>query len=179
MAQAQGFEGAQLHYAFVTFDNAERFAQLLSSGDRAGAAAIYPLPAVGLTALAGPLTTLLLIAIATVVIVRRRAGLALTAFCAGLALTAGLRAWVGIYYILMVRPKFPDARPNFDEINAARAFDIPVDWIVWPATLVTAVCAITAMVYLKPHRWLKVAGAIAASVLAIFVWATIGRFILP
>ncbi len=57
---------------------------------------------------------------------------AVAAFLSGLALMAGVRSFTGVYYLLAVRPRYPGARPFFDEMNVARALDVSVDWIAWP-----------------------------------------------
>jgi hypothetical protein len=79
---------------------------------------------------------------------------AIAALLAGLALMAGVRSFTGVYYVLFVGPKYPDARPFFDEINIARALDIPVDWIARSSTALTVLAWIAVVPKLAPDRWL-------------------------
>jgi hypothetical protein len=80
---------------------------------------------------------------------------------------------------LLVRPKYPDARPFFDEINIARAFDIPVDWIAWSSSALVVVAWIVVVPRLTPDRWLKIPAVVVGPILGIILWAQIGPFILP
>jgi hypothetical protein len=178
-AVTAGFPDAKLSYASVSYRNAELFWQTLASGDRAAAAAIYPLRDAGIMAAAGPAVTALLILASVWILTVSRTTNAMAAFCAGLALMAGVRSLTGVYYILQVRPNYPGARPFFDEINAARAFDIPVDWIVWPSAALVALAWIMVVPRLTPDRWTKLAAAVAGPILGILIYAQVGPFILP
>lgn len=178
-AVALGFEGVRLSFASISYTNSEAFWQALASGDRAAAAAIHPIHDAGIVAAAGPAVTAVLMAISIWVIATSRPASANAAFCAGLALMAGARSLTGVYYILHVRPNYSDARPFFDEINAARAFDIPVDWIVWPSAALVVLAWIFVVPRLVPNRWVKLAAAVLGPVLGILIWAQTGPFILP
>jgi hypothetical protein len=179
-AGALGFPGLKMSYASITFANSELFWQTLASGNRAGASTLFPIEHAGIVAIAGPAVTLGLVLSSAVILALTRPTVEwVVAFYAGMALTAGIRAFTGVSYILMVRPYYPGARPFFDEINAARAFDIPVDWIVWPSVAIVVLAWIVVIPNLTPHRWTKLALAIAAPVLGIVIWAQIGPFIWP
>jgi hypothetical protein len=178
-ALALGFQDLKLSFASISYRDAERFWQLLAGGDRAAAAAIYPLASAGIVAVAGPAITLALILMSAWILAVGRPSNWFAAFCAGMALMAGVRALTGVYYIVQVRPNFPGARPFFDEMNVARAFDIPVDWIVWPSLAVVVLAWLLVIPNLAPHRWTKLALAIVAPVLGILIWAQIGPFIWP
>ena len=78
-----------------------------------------------------------------------------------------------------VRPSFADARPFFDEINAARAFGTDVDWIVWSVIACTVVSWILTLPRLRPHWWLKISIALMAPILGILAWSQVGPVILP
>lgn len=179
VAVMAGFPDPKLSFAYVSYKNSDLFWQTLASGDRTAAARIFPLWHAGVLAAMGPAVTAALILLSVWVLATARPVNAVAAFFAGLALTAGARSFTGVYYILQVRPSFPGARPFFDEINAARAFDIPVDWIVWPSVALVALAWIVVVPRLTPDRWLKLAMAIIGPVLGILIWAQIGPFILP
>ena len=179
VAAALGFSDAKLSFASVSYHDSERFWQTLAGGDRQAAEAIYPLQRAGLLAAAGPAVTALLIVSSTLILSTRRATDVVAAFLAGLALMAGVRSFTSVYDILLVRPKYPDARPFFDEINIARAFDIPVDWIAWPTTALVVFAWIVVALRLTPDRWLKISAAVVGPILGILLWAQIGPLILP
>jgi hypothetical protein len=178
-AIAFGFPDTTLSYASINYRNGELFWQTLSNGERGAAAVIYPLHQAGIVAALGPAVTAILILGSLWVLTSARAEGAIAAFCAGLALIAGVRVLAGVYYILEVRPNVPDAKPFFDEINMARAFDIPVDWIVWPSAALVAMAWIVVVSRLTPDRWIKLAAAVAGPVLGILIWSQVGPFILP
>jgi hypothetical protein len=178
-AVARGIPGVTLHFASISYPDADRFWQTLAAGDRASAAAMYSLTDAGATALAGPVVTVVLsLACAIVLAVSRPADL-VAAFCAATALTAGARSYVGVSYLLRVRPTHPDARPFFDEINAARAFGTEVDWIVWSVVACIVVSWILTLPRLRPNWWLKTPIAIVAPLLGILAWTQVGPLFLP
>lgn len=179
VAAVSGFPDAKFSFASVSYRDSERFWQTLAGGERMAADAIYPIHRAGLLAAAGPAVTALLIISSVLILATRKPSDAVAAFLAGLALMAGVRSFTGVYYVLIVRPKYPDARPFFDEINIARAFDIPVDWIAWPSAGLVVVAWIFVVPKLTPHRWLKIPAVVVGPILGILVWATIGPFILP
>ena len=111
------FPDAKLSFASVSYQDSERFWQKLAGGERLAAEAIYPLHRAGLLAAAGPAVTALLIVSSVVILSTRTPADAIAAFLAGLALMAGVRSFTGVYYVLFVRPKYPYARPFFDEIG--------------------------------------------------------------
>ncbi len=82
---------------------------------------------------------------------------------------AGVRSFTGVYYVLYVRPKYPNARPFFDEINIARAFDIPVDWIAWPSLALVVLAWIIVVPRLTPDRGLKISAAVVGPILGILL----------
>ena len=178
-AMTFGFPETKLSYASVSYRDAEVFWQTLAGGDRAAAAAIYTLRDAGIVAAAGPAVTAFLIVLSIWVLASGRPGNLIAPFFAGLALMAGVRSLTGIYYILQVRPNYPDARPFFDEMNVARAFDIPVDWIVWPSAGLVLIAWIVVVPKLTPNRGLKLAAAVIGPILGILIYAQIGPFILP
>lgn len=178
-AVAFGFPEAKLSYSAVSYRSQDLFWQALATGDRAAAAAIYPLHQGGIMAAAGPAVTLILIVVSMWMLSTRRLGNALAAFFAGLALMAGVRASMGVYYVVYARENVSSERLFFDEINAARAFDIPVDWIIWPSVAVVALAWIVVIPKLTPHRWTKLVLAVAAPVLGIIIWSQAGPFVLP
>lgn len=178
-ALAFGFDGLKLSYASITYDGADQFWHTLSQGYRAAANDILPVHQMGLVAAAGPAMTALLIVVSVRVLTATRPSNAIAAFFAGLALTAGARSLTSIYYIVQVRPNYPGARPFFDEINAARAFDIPVDWIAWPSAALVLLAWVLVVPRLTPDRWLKLSAAIIGPVLGILIYAQIGPFIAP
>jgi hypothetical protein len=102
----------------------------------------------------------------------------LAAFLAGLALMAGVRSFTGIYYVIAVAHYYPNARPFFDEINIARAFDVTADWIAWPSVLVILLSWIIVVPRLTPDRWLKLPAVIMGPIIGIFLWDQIGPIIL-
>lgn len=179
VAAVSGFPEVKLSFASVSYQNSERFWQLLASGDRMAADAIYPLQRAGLMAAAGPAVTALLIVSSVLILSTRKPSNPVAAFLAGLALMAGVRSFTGVYYVLFVRPKYPDARPFFDEINIARAFDIPVDWIAWSSSGLVVFAWIMVVPKLAPDRWLKLPAVVIGPVLGILLWAQIGPYIMP
>lgn len=178
-ANAFGFPGAALSYSSVSYQNQNLFWQALANGDREAAAAIYPLHQGGIMAAAGPTVTLMLIVLSVWVLTALRLGNVLTAFFAGLALMSGVRVLMGVYYVAYARANVPGARPFFDEINFARAFDIPVDWIVWPSVALIALAWIVVIPRLTPDRWLKVSAAVIGPLAGVVIYDQIGPFILP
>ncbi len=174
-----GFPDAKLSFASVSYRDSDVFLQTLASGDRPAADAIYPLQRAGLLFAAGPTITAVLVLGSALVLALLRPGHAVAGFLAGWALMAGVRSFTGLYYVLFVRPKYPNARPFFDEINVARAFDIPVDWIAWPSSLLVVAAWIIVVPKLGPDRWLKIPAAVVGPVLGILLWAKIGPFLLP
>lgn len=179
VAAFYGFPEAKLSFASVSYHDSERFWQTLSDGERPAAEAIYPLQNAGLLAAAGPAVTALLIVSSVLLLSTRKPTDAVAAFLAGFALMAGVRSFTGVYYVLYVRPNYPNARPNFDEINIARAFDIPVDWIAWSSSALVVLAWIVVIPRLTPDRWLKIPAVVVGTILGIFLWAQIGPFVLP
>jgi hypothetical protein len=179
VAVVSGFPDAKLSFASVSYRDGERFWQTLAGGDRPAAASIYPLQRAGLMAAAGPAVTALLIVSSVLILATRTVTDVVGGFLAGLALIAGVRSFTGVYYVLFVRPKYPDARPFFDEINISRAFDIPVDWIAWSSSALVVFAWIIVIPKLTPNRWLKIPAAVVGPVLGILLWSQIGPFILP
>lgn len=179
VALASGFPDTRMSFASASYQNSQNFWQTLASGERETAATIYPLHLAGLVAAAGPAVTAFLMLLSVAVLFFAKPADFLAAFLAGLALMAGVRSFTGIYYILAVRPYYPNARPFFDEINIARAFDIPVDWIAWPSVLVILLSWVIVVPRLTPDRWLKLPATIVGPIIGIFLWAQIGPFILP
>jgi hypothetical protein len=178
-ALAFGFPDVALHFSSVSYANSEEFSNTLAAGDRAGAAAMYPLAHAGATAFAGPVVTTVLSMICAFVLAFSRPASVIAAFCAAMALTAGIRSWVGVSYMFWVRPSFPEARPFFDEINAARAFDVAVDWIVWSVIVCTVFSWILVLPRLRPYWWLKTPIVLIAPILGILVWSQVGPLVLP
>jgi hypothetical protein len=178
-AVALGLPDVRLHFSSVSYANSEEFWQTLAAGDRAAAAAIHPLAYAAATALAGPVVTALLSLACAFVLAVSRPAEVVAAFCSAMALTAGIRSSVSVYYMFWVRPTFPDARPSFDEIDAARAFDIQIDWIVWPTLACIAVSWILTLPRLRPNWWLKAPIALVTPVLGIALWSQVGPFVLP
>jgi hypothetical protein len=133
----------------------------------------------GIVAAAGPAVTAILIGVSVWILAAARPVGAIAAFLAGLALMAGARSLTGIYYIVHVRPNYPDARPFFDEINVARAFDIPVDWIAWPSAGLVVMAWLIVVPRLTPYPWVKLAAAVIGPTLGLIFWGQIGPFILP
>lgn len=180
-AYAFGFPGVQLHSTSISYDGSTRLWALLSAGDRAAAAALFPLWQVGVVALAGPLVTLGLTLGSAVLLRRRSPSRPLPqiwrACLAGWALMASVRGLTSVYYVLVVRPQYPDARPNFDEINAARALDAPVDWLVWPTLLVILLSWALAVPTLRPF-WPMLPAALMGPVLGVLLWAVVGPWLL-
>ncbi len=179
VAAASGFPDAKLSFASVSYHDSERFWQTLAGGERLAAEAIYPLQRAGLLAAAGPAVTALLIVSSVLILSTRKTTDAVAAFLAGLALMAGVRSFTGVYYVLFVRPKYPDAQPFFDEINIARAFDISVDWIAWSSCALVVFAWIVVVPRLTPDRWLKIPATVLGPIVGILLWAQIGPFILP
>lgn len=179
VAVASGFPETRMSFASASYQNSQQFWQTLASGDRESASVIYPLHLAGYVAVAGPAVTAILILASIGILLFAKPNNFIAGFLAGLALMAGVRSLTGIYYILVVRPAYPNARPFFDEINIARAFDIPVDWIVWPSVLLVLIAWIAVIPKLTPHRWLKLLAAILGPIIGILIWAQIGPFIMP
>lgn len=179
VAVACGFPETRMSFASASYQNSQQFWQTLASGDRESAAAIYPLHHAGYVAAAGPAVTALLILGSVAILFFAKPNDFIAAFLCGLALMAGVRSVTGIYYILAVRPNYPDARPFFDEINIARALDLTVDWIAWPSVLLVLIAWIVVVPKLTPDRWLKLPAAIIGPIIGILIWAQIGPFILP
>jgi hypothetical protein len=176
-ASQLGFPGTTMHSASISYARSDEFWSLLASGNREAAAAIYPLREAGLVALAGPAATLLLSVAAALALRARAMHGFVAAVLAGLALMAGVRALTGVYYILHVRPTYPGARPFFDEINTARAFDIPVDMIVWPSVAVLLLCWVLVLPRLRPGLLVKLPASLLGPVLGIAAWAFVGPMI--
>jgi hypothetical protein len=179
VALASGFPESRMSFASASYKNSQKFWQTLASGKRDSAATIYPLPLAGLVAAAGPVVTAILIVLSVGILIFAKPPNFLAAFLAGLALIAGVRSFTGIYYIFAVRPQYPNARPFFDEINIARAYNVPVDWIAWPSLILIIIAWILVVPRLTPDRWLKLPAAIVGPIIGIFLWAQIGPFILP
>ena len=179
VAAVSGFPDTRLSFASVSYLDNERFWQTLAGGERQAANAIYPLDRAGLVAAAGPAVTALLIIGSALILSTSRPPDWVAAFLAGLALMAGVRSFTGVYYVLFVRPKYPDARPFFDEINVARAFEMPVDWIAWVSSGLVVLAWIVVVPKLTPDRWLKIPAVVAGPILGILLWAKLGPFILP
>ncbi len=179
VAVLSGFPDARLSFASASYRHSEQFWQTLASGDRAAAEAIYPLNLAGFVSVAGPAVTALLIVLSVLLLITTKPPSFVAAFLAGLALMAGVRSFTGIYYILAVRPKYPDARPFFDEMNVARAFDIQVDWIAWPSAALVVLAWIVVVPRLTPDRWIKLVAAVVGPIVGILMWAELGPFVLP
>jgi hypothetical protein len=178
-ALSSGFPDSRISFASASYQNSQNFWQALASGERETAATIYPLHLAGLVAAAGPAVTAFLMLLSVAILFFAKPADFLAAFLAGLALMAGVRSFTGIYYVIAVRPYYPNARPFFDEINIARAFDVPVDWIAWPSVLVILLSWIIVVPRLTPDRWLKLPAVIMGPIIGIFLWAQIGPFIMP
>jgi hypothetical protein len=179
VAVVSGFPDAKLSFASVSYRDSERFWQALASGDRQAAETIYPVRRAGILAAAGPAVTALLIVGSVWILVKRKVPDAVAAVHAGLALMAGVRSFTGVYYILFVRPKVPSARPFFDEINIARAWDIPVDWIAWPSAALVVVAWVFVVPKLRPDVWLKLPAVVFGPILGILLWAQVGPMVMP
>lgn len=179
VAIACGFPETRMSFASASYQNSQQFWQTLAGGDRESAAAIYPLHLAGYVAAAGPVVTAMLILASFGILFWAKPNNFIAGFLAGLALMAGVRSVTGIYYILAVRPYYPDARPFFDEINIARAFNLPVDWIAWPSVLLVLIAWIIVIPKLTPDRWLKLPAAIIGPIIGILIWAQIGPFVMP
>lgn len=179
VALASGFPESRMSFASASYKDSQKFWQTLASGERDSAATIYPLHLAGFVAAAGPAVTAILIVLSVGILIFAKPVNFLAAFLAGLALMAGARSFTGIYYIFAVRPYYPNARPFFDEINMARALDVPVDWIAWPSLILMIIAWILVVPRLTPDRWLKLPAAIVGPIIGIFLWAQIGPFILP
>lgn len=179
VAVASGFPEPRMSFASSSYQNSQQFWQTLASGDRESAAAIYPLQLAGYVAIAGPAVTAILILVSAGILFFTKPNNFIAGFLAGLALMAGVRSVTGIYYILAVRPYYPDARPFFDEINIARAFNLSVDWIAWLSVLLVLIAWIIVVPKLTPDRWLKLPAAIIGPIIGILIWAQIGPFVMP
>jgi hypothetical protein len=177
-AVAFDFPSVTMNYASINYAQSREFWAEMQQGDRAGAATIHPLHQVGIVSIIGPLLTLFL-SLGGAMMLRVKA---LTDFVAsllaGFALMAGVRSLTGVYYIIYVRPNYPGAWPYFDEINAARAFGIPVDFLVWPMVSGFVLSWLLAIPKLWPHLAIKLPAAIVGPVLGIAVWAVVGPFLL-
>lgn len=176
-ASQLGVPGTTMHSASISYARSEEFWSLIAAGNREAAAAIYPLRDAGLVAIAGPAATLLLSLVAALVLRASAIQGFAAAVLAGLALMAGVRALTGVYFILHVRPTYPGARPFFDEINAARAFDIPVDMIVWPSVAVLLLCWLLVIPRLRPELLVKLPATLVGPLLGIAAWAFVGPLI--
>jgi hypothetical protein len=179
IAVISGVPQARLSFASASYQNSEEFWQILANGDRVTAASIYSIHLAGWISAAGPAVTAFLIATSVGLLYATKPANAIAAFLSGLALMAGVRSFTGIYYVLYVRPNYPGARPFFDEINIARAFDVPVDWIVWPSTALVILAWTIVVPRLTPDRGWKLAATVAGPILGILIWAQVGPFILP
>lgn len=179
VAVACRFPECRINFASVSYQNSQLFWQTLAAGDRESAANIYPIHLAGWVAAAGPAVTALLILISTGILYFAKPHSFLAAFLAGMALMAGVRSITGIYYILAVRPYYPDARPFFDEINVARAFELSVDWIAWPSVILVLLAWVFIVPKLTPDRWLKLTAAILGPILGIAMWSQIGPVLMP
>lgn len=179
VAMSCGFPETRMSFASASYQNSQQFWQALAGGDRKSAAAIYPLHQAGYVAAAGPAVTAMLILAGVGTFFWAKPSNFMGGFLAGFALMAGVRSVTSIYYILAVRPYYPDARPFFDEINIARAFEMPVDWIAWPSVLLVLIAWIVVVPKLTPDRWLKLPAAIIGPIIGILIWAQIGPFVMP
>lgn len=177
-ATAFGLPGVSMNYASINIAGAEEFWSRMAAGNRAGAAEIAPLHQIGIVTILGPLSTVVL-SLAAALLLRAKpdAGLA-SALLAGLALTAGVRSLTGLFYIVHVRSSVPDASPNFDEFNAARAFNVPVDFVVWPMVLGLVLCWLIALPHLRPHLAVKLPAVLIGTAVGIAIWFITGPLLL-
>ncbi len=177
-ATAFGLPGVVLNHAWISIAGEAEFWSRMAAGNRAGAAEIAPLNQIGIVSIVGPLSTVVL-SLAAALLLRTKpdAGLA-SALLAGFALTGGVRSLTGLLYIVYVRPNFPDAWPNFDEINAARAFNVPVDWVVWPMMTGFLLCWFLALPHLRPHLAVKLPAVLIGTAVGIAVWSVAGPLLL-
>lgn len=179
-AVALGFPEAALQFASISYANSEAFWQALARGERDAAAAIYPLANAGAVSIAGPAVTIALsLLCALILLMRERADDAIAAFAAATALTAGVRGLTSFYYMFWVKQTYPNARPFFDEINAARAFDIQIDWFAWPSAACFLVCWAAVLPRLTPGLWVKLPVAVVAPIVGILVWSQVGPLLMP
>ncbi|MCU0710150.1 MAG: hypothetical protein MUF23_17880 [Pirellula sp.] len=168
------FPEVKINYASINYAQSEEFWAEILEGDRAGAAAIHPPNYVGIVSIAGPLLTIVLSLGSALMLRSKEFNDLAAALLAGFALMAGVRSLTGLSYIIYVRPNYPGAIPYFDEINAARAFGIPVDYFVWPLCLGLILSWFIAIPQLRPGLAIKLPAAIIGPVLGIALWAVIG-----
>jgi len=178
-ALAFGFENPALHFDSSGYAHSDAFWDALTGGLPEAAAAIYPVAQAGAVALAGVVLTWVLSLVAAAaaprVGLRRFAG----AFPAAFALTAAIRWLPGAIYLVSVRPRYPDARPNFDEFRVALALGVPVEGLVLAGVAVTVGCWLYLVPRMSPGRWLKVGAVAAGFAGGVALWMVVGPHLLP
>ncbi|MEO7072984.1 MAG: hypothetical protein ABI300_08515 [Rhodanobacter sp.] len=178
-AHVFGFEDPTLHFASSGYARSDEFWDALFTHSSQSAAAVYPVAHAGAIALAGVLLTWLVSL--TAAFAAPRVGLRSFggAFLAAFAMTAALRWLPGVIYLVAVRPRYPDARPNFDEFRASVALGIPVELLVLVGIAITAACLAYLLPKMAPRRWLKMAAVIVGFGAGVGLWMTIGPYLLP
>ncbi len=178
-ALAFGFEAPTLHFASSGYAHSDAFWEALYTRSSQEAAAVYPVAQAGAVALAGVVTTWVLSLAAA--FTAPRAGLRsfTGAFLAAFALTAAIRWLVGVIYLLSVRPRYPDATPNFDEFRASAALGVPVEALVLAGVAVTVLCWLYLVPKMNPHRWAKAAAVAVGFAGGVAAWMGVGSYLLP
>ena len=178
-ARAFGFEQPALHFASSGYARSDEFWEALRTRSPQEAAAVYPVARAGTVALAGVVVTWLLSLVAGSaaprVGLRSFGGALLAAF----ALTATTRGLPGVIYLVAVRPRYPDANPNFDEFRASAALGVPVEVLVLGGVVVTALCWAYLVPKMSPLRWAKVAAVAAGFAGGVLMWMNVGPHLLP
>lgn len=178
-ARAFGFEAPVLHYDSSSYAHSDAFWDALNTGAREEAGAIYPVAQAGTVALVGVVLTWLLALAACFAAPRVGLGSSGGAVLGAFALTAAIRWLPGAIYLVAVRPRYPDARPNFDEFRAASTLGVPVEVLVLVGVAVTLGCWGYLLPKMAPLRWAKGAAVVAGFAGGVAVWMVVGPHLLP
>lgn len=178
-AVAFGFQGAVLHFASSGYSASEAFWRTYLPGSSETAAHILPVWQVGTVAAAGVVFTWVLAIAAALLAPGRGLRSFGGALLGAVALFAPARGYVGLSYILTVRPHYPNAFPNFDEFRAATALAVPVDVPVAVGVVVTLFCWCYLVPKLKRNLFVVVPALLLGTVTGILAWFTVGPHILP
>lgn len=175
VALGAGLDGVALHFASMGYAGQDAFWEALRTG--------APLPmsrhAAGLVAGGGVIATWLLAAAAAAAARRIGTGSFWGAVLGSTALLAPARGYTGLSYLLVVRPKWPGAFPNFDEFRAAAALGTPVDpWVLAGVAVMAGTWAV-----LTPRigrdGWAAYPALLLGTGAGMAAWGAVGPAVLP
>jgi len=177
-ARGFGFGEVSLHFSSVSFAEVGPFWDAFRNESVASADRIAAVWKVGAVSLAGIAATWILALVACMLAVRRDLTTFTGALLGAFALVSPLRGYTALSYIIEIRPNYPDAFPSFDEFQAAKALDVPVDIFVVISVLVLLICWVVLSRKLKLDLLPIVPALVIGTVGGIVMWMLIGPHIL-